>query len=330
MREKISFLILTHQGSHTRQFVTSKKTISLLFLSVAGLLLACVVVGAYFVHDYRELQKTVAGMPLLKERIASQQTALADQHQRIQSFALKINTLKDELIALKELETRVRKISRIKDTDKETKARTGGHAAVKTEFGVGGPLPEDVNSRLVIDNNHSCLIDEMHVQADLLTRASQEQAEQIKELLSALVKKKRKMACTPSIWPVRGQITSKFGYRRSDFTGKREFHKGCDIGAPKGTPIMAAADGMVTFSGRRSSYGNVIEIDHGRGYRTRYAHISKLLKKKGQWVTKGEVIARVGSTGRSTGPHVHFEVLKNGVQVNPHKYLVQRVAARHS
>ncbi len=317
MREKISFLILTHQGSNTRQLVTSKKTVRILSLSFIGILISGLAIGGYFIHDYRNLQKSVAGMQSLENRIASQQEELSDQHRQIQVFASKINMLKEELIALKEYETRVREISNIKDTkttmDKKTKAG-------KNSFGVGGPLPEDIDTELNLKDKHSRLIDEMHLKADQLKLASVRQTETIKDLIDALLEKKKRTDCTPSMRPVKGMITSKFGYRRSEFSGKKEYHKGCDIGAPKGTPIMASADGVVKFSGRRSSFGNVIVIDHGYGYRTYYAHIYKLLKKKGDRVKKGDVIALVGNTGRSTGPHVHYEVHKNGIPVNPAKY----------
>ncbi len=116
---------------------------------------------------------------------------------------------------------------------------------------------------------------------------------------------------------VKGWISSYYGYRNSPFDGGREFHKGIDIAGKEGTDIIAVAGGVVTWSDRRWGYGNLIEINHGNGYVTRYGHCSELIAKEGEAVKKGQLVAKMGSTGRSTGPHVHFEVLKNGRQVNP-------------
>jgi murein DD-endopeptidase MepM/ murein hydrolase activator NlpD len=127
----------------------------------------------------------------------------------------------------------------------------------------------------------------------------------------------------PEGWPLRtgGVVTSKFGFRRHPITGRRSMHKGIDIAAKSGTDIVAMADGLVIFSGRKSGYGNIVQLRHANGLETRYAHNSRNLVKEGDLVKKGEVIAKLGSTGRSTGPHVHFEVRKNGEAVNPMRYL---------
>ncbi|MFZ0961028.1 MAG: M23 family metallopeptidase [Terriglobia bacterium] len=128
-------------------------------------------------------------------------------------------------------------------------------------------------------------------------------------------------SATPSIWPVRGIITAGFGQRMDPFTGEGEFHTGVDIAAPVGTPIRAAADGILFFAGRDANYGNEALIDHGYGLTTKYAHLSSLCVAVGQEVRRGQVIGTVGSTGRSTGPHLHYEVLVGGTPVNPAKYL---------
>lgn len=116
------------------------------------------------------------------------------------------------------------------------------------------------------------------------------------------------------IWPTRGKVTSPFGYR-----GKH-YHEGLDIGVHVGTPVYAADTGIVTFAGRRSGYGNLVIIDHGNGFTTRYAHLSSYLVSKGDRVKKGEVIAKSGNTGRSTGPHLHFEIRVKGAPKNPFAY----------
>lgn len=123
------------------------------------------------------------------------------------------------------------------------------------------------------------------------------------------------------MWPVSGDITSYFGYRIHPILKKRKYHSGLDIAASSGTPIAASDTGVVIFSARNGGYGLMVTIDHGAGISTIYAHCSRLLVKKGQKVTKGQTIARVGSTGLSTGPHLHFEVRRDGVPVNPLDYI---------
>ncbi|HEY2665696.1 MAG TPA: M23 family metallopeptidase [Actinomycetota bacterium] len=121
--------------------------------------------------------------------------------------------------------------------------------------------------------------------------------------------------------PVAGPVTSPFGPRTSPTTGVQEFHEGIDIGAPQGTPIRAAASGTVTFAGQMSGYGNIVILSHAGGLETRYAHQSAMSVTAGQTVAAGEVIGAVGATGEATGPHLHFEVRRNGVAVDPAPYL---------
>lgn len=126
----------------------------------------------------------------------------------------------------------------------------------------------------------------------------------------------------PAGLPVtKGWLSSNYGYRADPFTGKKSFHHGVDIAGKSGTNVLAAASGLVTWVGEKNGYGYLVEIDHGFGYVTRYGHNKKLLVKTGDVVKQNDVIAKMGSTGRSTGPHVHFEVLRNGRDVNPRKYL---------
>lgn len=123
-------------------------------------------------------------------------------------------------------------------------------------------------------------------------------------------------------WPVRsGYITSAFGFRKDPYRGRSAFHKGVDFAGARGSPVVAVADGVVSFSGKQSGYGNLVEIRHKDGLVTRYGHCQKLLVSEGATIERGQTIATLGSTGRSTGPHVHFEVLVDGKQVNPLTYI---------
>ena len=131
-------------------------------------------------------------------------------------------------------------------------------------------------------------------------------------------------AYVPGIWPTgpaARQISSPFGYRKDPFTRQRRFHTGIDIAGPKKSPVVATAHGRVVFAGRNGNYGKTVIIDHGSGYQTRYAHLARIKTKKGKRVKRGEVIGKLGQTGRATGPHLHYEVRRNGKPVDPRPYL---------
>lgn len=127
----------------------------------------------------------------------------------------------------------------------------------------------------------------------------------------------------PQMWPVEGVLTSPFGYRRSPFTREWKFHGGIDLGVPQGTPILVTGDGLVTFSGWDGGHGMMIEVDHGSGVATRYCHASQLLVEAGDGVVAGDMIALSGSTGMSTGPHLHYEIHFDGERADPLDYLPQ-------
>lgn len=145
---------------------------------------------------------------------------------------------------------------------------------------------------------------------------------QLSVLESLIMNRNLHAEVMPAGRPVKhGWLSSYFGMRTDPFTGRLAFHSGMDFAGKMGSDVIAVAAGVVTYAGKRSGYGNLVEIDHGNGYSTRYGHNSKILVSVGQTVKKGQVIAKMGSTGRSTGPHVHFEVLINGHAVNPKKYI---------
>jgi murein DD-endopeptidase MepM/ murein hydrolase activator NlpD len=148
-------------------------------------------------------------------------------------------------------------------------------------------------------------------------------------LESLLLDRKLNAAVTPSAWPTDGGwISSGFGERMDPFTGHQTIHEGVDIAARFGSPIYATGDGVVSWAGDKAGYGLAVEITHESGLVTRYAHASATLVKVGDRVTKGQQIAQVGTTGRSTGPHLHFEVLSNDRAVNPARFLSQASASR--
>ena len=143
------------------------------------------------------------------------------------------------------------------------------------------------------------------------------------DLLRALRENRDALASMPSIWPVVGFISSSFGGRSSPFGGGGQFHKGLDISNRMGTPVLAPAQGAVILAARDGAYGNSVEINHGGGIVTKYGHMQRWAVQPGQWVKRGEIIGYIGMSGRTTGPHLHYEVRLNGVPVNPMRYILE-------
>lgn len=169
-------------------------------------------------------------------------------------------------------------------------------------------------------------LDKLKLQEEELQRESSAIEKQIQSLIAKPTSKsstQKNYSGGTMHWPlaVKGTITSNYGYRSDPINGSKSFHQGLDIAAPKGTAVYAASDGVVIFSGYKNSYGNVVMIDHGGGIVTVYAHNSSLVARTGQSVKRGSLISKVGSTGYSTGNHLHFEVRKNGATVNPRNYI---------
>ena len=178
---------------------------------------------------------------------------------------------------------------------------------------VGGP--ETIQQK-VVDSS------ELHKAIDSLSIVLSDRENQLLVLESLLMSRNLLKEVQPSGRPItKGWLSSYYGMRTHPISGKREMHKGIDFAGKMSGPVIAVAKGVITFSGTRYGYGKVVDINHGNGYTTRYGHNSTLLVSVGDTVEKGFQIAEIGSSGRSTGPHVHFEVLKNGRQVNPMKFI---------
>jgi murein DD-endopeptidase MepM/ murein hydrolase activator NlpD len=158
-------------------------------------------------------------------------------------------------------------------------------------------------------------------EAERLGLVADARALSLKELVEQLEDKHHRLASSPAIWPAHGWLTSRFGPRISPFTGMRQFHSGIDIAGARGTEIVAPADGRVEFVGAKGPLGQTVMIDHGFGIRTHYGHNDSILVKRGDRVARGQVISRLGNSGRSTGPHLHYSVEVNGKAVDPIDYI---------
>lgn len=307
MAKKISFIVLSNSGTTVKQVAIP------VALLVALLLVSSL--GAAFIgislHDYQVLRNSLASQRQMAQTVGEQQDEIGQQRLQIQAFAHEINSLKEHLIKLDQFEEKIRVIANLDPGQGDDNL-----------FGVGGAAPEDLDPQLELTQRHEGLMREMHQQVDDLDSASQRQENSFDTLLGTLEGQRNMLASTPAILPTSGWMTSRFGNRVSPFTGKKEFHKGLDIANRHGTAVLATANGIVSYVGKKGAMGNVVVIDHGHGMITRYAHLSKGLKKSGEQVKRGDIIAQMGSSGRSTGPHLHYEVHLNGVPVNPSIYIL--------
>jgi murein DD-endopeptidase MepM/ murein hydrolase activator NlpD len=165
--------------------------------------------------------------------------------------------------------------------------------------------------------------EKLHLAFDNVAQRSQNVELDVQALTTALLDQKDYLASMPTLKPTNGWYTSGFGLRNSPFTGKPAMHEGLDLANHVGSPIVAPASGIVTYAGGRPGYGNMVTIDHGYGIQTQFGHVSRLYVKVGEKVKRGQKIAAVGNTGRSTGPHVHYEVRVNGIPVDPYYYILE-------
>jgi murein DD-endopeptidase MepM/ murein hydrolase activator NlpD len=164
--------------------------------------------------------------------------------------------------------------------------------------------------------------EEMEREMDIIARTIEDRELKLSLIEEFIMNRELRKETRPSGYPVkRGWISSRYGYRRDPLTGRKSFHSGVDIPGRRGTDIVAVASGIVSFSGKRGGFGNTVEIRHSNGFVTRYAHNRANLVQVGDEISKGQVVALLGSSGRSTGPHLHFEVIHNGKTVNPANYL---------
>ena len=233
---------------------------------------------------------------------------------QVEKFAQQVKNFESEMTRLERFEKKLRVITALEDSPQ----------AVAKNWGLGGSYGLSSHSLTTsLAYEARSLSNKLSNDLGHLTAQAKIQSISFQELDDFFKNQKSLLLATPSIWPTRGWVTSDFGFRKSPFTGLRERHEGWDIGARSGSAIRSTADGLVVVSGREHGYGKMIEIDHGYGLVTRYGHNSKNLAKVGSRVKRGQIIALVGNTGRSTGPHLHYEVLLNGAPMNPKNYILE-------
>jgi murein DD-endopeptidase MepM/ murein hydrolase activator NlpD len=301
LAEKYTVIIMADLAGQMFRFTVPRN----LLKGVLSVAMVCFLIFGYFAYNMLAINLNMGELNELRQRSLQQK-------REIQKFAVKIEDFQ-------------RQISRLEKFDKKLRVITSLETVPDSHdtFGVGGPNDGSTDSFAGQSGQYSVsILNKLNEDLNHLDNVASRQEISFHELDSFFKDQASLLTSTPSIWPARGWVTSGFGYRVSPFTGLRELHEGIDIATHLNADIIAPANGIVIESKREGGYGNVVEIDHGYGIVSRFSHNSTNLTGRGDKVKRGQVIARVGSTGRSTGPHLHYEILLNGIPVNPLQYIL--------
>lgn len=306
---RYSVLVIPENHLESKRFHVPKFAVHLGILGFALLLVFTTVMSWGFLH-YRKMAIQASSSSSLDDSFKSQMLAklnhLEDSLKRTQQFASRLETMVG--VDSGKLKLGVGPVSEHDDfgkyLDKISK------------------LPKPNDPQLFADSSTN-LYNKLGTKIDELSEFAMELESRVNEVYELGQDKLAYWTSQPSIWPVQGWVTSEFGSRFSPFTGAPKFHEGVDIAAPYGAPIYAPADGKISFAGTKGGYGNALVLDHGYGVSTLYGHTSALYVKEGDKIKRGQLLAAVGSTGASTGPHLHWEVHVDGVPTDPMKFVLK-------
>ena len=298
MSDHFTLMIIPSRKSGVKKISVSRVVIRNILIAS----LVAILVTLYVVYDYASIKRDRAELVRLRAQTK-------EQSQQFRDLAIKIDGFADRMEELRQFDKKIRILS----ADQTSRDR-------KLPLGIGGS-DKETRVKELLDQDQQKLITGIREEIVKLNEDVNDREKSFNELLNFLHEQKSILAATPSIWPVKGWVTSEFGVRESPFRTGVEFHKGLDISTRFGKEVVAPADGLVIVSAYDQQEGNFIKIDHGRGLATGFAHLSRMAVKQGVRVKKGDIIGYVGDTGRSTGSHLHYSVFVNNVQVNPRKYL---------
>jgi murein DD-endopeptidase MepM/ murein hydrolase activator NlpD len=305
----MNIIIVADKGGANRHASLSHKHV--LVIALVGLLLMPVFLGtmAYQMRTMLDRNSGAVEAELvaqqqreLQVQRATIQTARRDAENHLNALAQRLGYLQAQVLRLNALGGRLTRMAGLDPQEFDFTVQPA----------MGGPAePASAQDASLVMASLNSLDQQVSVQT-----------EQLKALETLLIDKQLQKALTPSGWPVKGGwVSSSFGMRADPFNGRRSMHYGVDIASPLGSTIHAMGDGVVTCAGEKRGYGHMVEINHGQGYSTRYAHVAEWLVRVGDRVSRGQPVAKVGLTGRSTGPHLHFEVLRFHRKVDPVSYL---------
>ncbi len=316
-----SLIVVADETQPVRRFELRKVLLKRAAIGAAVFVLALVGLTVDYVR-----------MRIDNRELAGLRTETIERRAKVAEFEKQLDAVDGRLAKLTELERKIRIIANLPGsaaaggdevTAVEPEEKPGGQGGLEEDY---NDIPARPDSRLPAIPEGADLPERVSIlqqSADYLGVIAESQGESLDKLLVSLEGKHERLASSPSIWPAKGWMTSRYGYRTSPFTGRKQFHAGLDIAGAPGTPVIAPANGKVVFAGKKGPLGNAVIIDHGYGVRTQYGHNKALTVKRGDKVERGEQIATLGNSGRSTGPHLHYVVEVNGKTRNPLDYIFE-------
>lgn len=330
-QKQVTFFIVSHQTGETKKFILPTAWLK------AGSFISAVLVLVFAagLMDYFGLML----QSIENKKLRAENAQMLKQFQIVEG---KVSALENSLERVKTFTTKLKLITNVDAEDRVTQLTMGqkpapGQAVDDYEPMDQRPPPEaligqdpqfapaqQANVQLgeMAQEKSSSDYSSLVARIDRAVKETQLKEQSVIELWESLSERQSLLNATPNIKPARGWITSRFGYRLNPFTGKQAMHAGIDIAAAPGSPVYAPADGIVTFASYDESYGKLVSIDHGYGVSTRFAHNSQIYVHVGQKLSKWDVIAAVGNTGRSTGPHLHYEVRISGTPVDAMNFVL--------
>ena len=322
-KKQYTVLVFSQQAARVKKFILSPLALK---VAVTALVLLLSVSG-YLVYDYVSYQKKILDVRELRSELNSQQV-------EIQSFLEKISLLEEQLSRLKLVEEQVKKDFReVQDLKKEKKVKKlsppPGQSQKTSQLSLASePKQQPAHFRgeevTILEKERPRLVSRLHMELIELSKEVFQREQTLKELREFLQAQKSVLLSIPSLWPVIGRISSTFGETRlNSSSGGTRPHMGVDICAPTGTAIMAPAEGIVMIAGREAEYGRLVCLDHGHGFTTMFGHLNEIQVKIGDRIQAGQVLGTVGTSGNTTGPHLHYEVRIYGQPVNPYSYLTK-------
>jgi murein DD-endopeptidase MepM/ murein hydrolase activator NlpD len=324
--EHLTLIVVADERSPVRRYRVRRRWVTRGPWLAAALVLLLLAIAA----DWVRLRRDAVDVGRLRADAARHAETLG-------ALDAQVGALAEALARLREFERKVRVIANLPGAIVEARVPELEEGAAETSGGQGGAPEEGEEAARAPAPVGAAppeaaavpepLLDEARLArasalATSLAAVAALRARGLEELVAGLEGRSERLGATPSIWPTAGWVTSGFGSRISPFTGRRQFHAGLDIAGRSGTPVVAPARGRVAFVGRDGALGRSVVLEHGHGVRTRYGHVAEVFVRRGEAVERGARIASMGSTGRSTGPHLHYAVEIHGKPVNPRDYIV--------
>ncbi|HEX7674269.1 MAG TPA: M23 family metallopeptidase [Bdellovibrio sp.] len=330
-KKKVTLFIVSNQTGKTRKLVLSAAWLK----AVSFIMAIVIVIFAAGMVDYFGLLLQA----MENKRLKVENAQLIKQFQIVES---KVSALENSLERVKTFTTKLKLITNVDSNDRITKLTMGPKPAAGQQVEEYEPMEQRPDGEALAqqdqvfvnkkplndqtgelakettDKDYASLV----VRIDKAVKETQLKEQSVIDLWEGLSERQSLLSATPNIKPAKGWLTSRFGYRVSPFSGKSVLHAGLDIAAAPGSPVYAPADGVVTFASYDEGYGKLVSVDHGYGVSTRFGHMSQIYVQVGQRINKWDVLGAVGNTGRSTGPHLHYEVRINGTPVDPINYIL--------